>query len=348
LPVNNTLRVISSVGGLGMYLGVIVNPFARKNRGAPGDRCARLRHLLGPWGEVHETESVRDLPGIVERLRPRATHLVSDGGDGTLHWLINEMLAQESDPRRWPALVPSNGGSIDFVARKARIRGRADTILQTLTAAAQGGRRPPEVRLDTLELHGETCYGTTFHRIGFALAAGGVGNRFFDKYDEYQHPGRLTMARVIGRAVADYATSRLSRRPRSAGHLFNPTQARVVIDGREVPTDTHNALHAGAFDVNLGGVLRVFPLARGPGALHFQAGAIPPAHIVANLPALITGRAIRSARLRDVSGREMVIEAAQQPLSPIIDGERFTGIVRLVVRAGPNVRIAVPGSLSRQ
>jgi hypothetical protein len=44
----------------------------------------------------------------------------------------------------------------------------------------------------------------------------------------------------------------------------------------------------------------------------------------------------------------MVIEAAQQPLSPIIDGERFTDITRLVVRAGPNVRIAVPGSLSRQ
>jgi diacylglycerol kinase family enzyme len=343
LPVNRTWRVGFSLGGLGMYLGVIVNPFARKNRGAPGDRCAGLRRLVGPWGEVHETDSVRDLPEIVERLRPRASHLVSDGGDGALHWLINEMLVQESDPRRWPTFVPTNGGSIDFVARKARIRGRADTILHTLSAAAQAGRRPPEVQLDTLELRGETCYGTTFHRIGFALAAGGVGNRFFDKYDEYQDPGRVTMARVIGRAVADYAASRLSRRPRSAGHLFTPTQAHVVIDGREVPTDTHNALHAGAFDVNLGGVLRVFPLAREPGALHFQAGAIPPAQMIANLPALIAGRAIRSARLRDVSGREMVIEAAQQPLSPIIDGERFADITRLVVRAGPNVRIAVPG-----
>ena len=343
MPVNDTSRVIHSVGDLGMYLGVVVNPFARKNLGAPRDRCARLRHVLGPWGEVHETESVRDLPGIVERLRPRASHLVSDGGDGALHWLINEMLVQESDPRRWPAFVTTNGGSIDFVARKARVRGRADAILHTLTAAARADRRPPEVQLDTLELHGETCDGTTFHRIGFALAAGGVGNRFFDKYDEYHDPGRVTMARVIGRAVADYATSRLSRRPRSAGQLFTPTRARVVIDGREVPTDTHNALHAGAFDVNLGGVLRVFPLAREPGVLHFQAGAIPPAQMIANLPALIAGRAIRSARLRDVSGREMVIEAAQQPLSPIIDGERFTDITRLVVRAGPNVRIAVPG-----
>jgi diacylglycerol kinase family enzyme len=331
-----------------MYLGVIVNPFARKNRGGPGEHCARLRHLVGPWGEVHATESVRDLPGIVERLRPRASHLVSDGGDGALHWLINEMLVQERDPRRWPAFVPTNGGSIDFVAHKARVRGRADSILQILRAAAQADRRPPEVRLDTLELRGETGGGTAFHRIGFALAAGGVGNRFFDEYDAQSDPGRLTIARVIGRAVADYAASRLSTRQRQAGHLFTPTRARVVIDGQEVPTRTHNALHAGAFDVNLGGVLRVFPLARAAGVVHFQAGAIPPAHMIANLPGLVAGRAIRSAGMRDVSGREMVIEAEHQPLSPIIDGERFTDITRLIVRPGPQICIAVPEPLNCQ
>jgi diacylglycerol kinase family enzyme len=331
-----------------MYLGVIVNPFARKNRGGPGEHCARLRHLVGPWGEVHATESVHDLPGIVERLRPRASHLVSDGGDGALHWLINEMLVQERDPRRWPAFVPTNGGSIDFVAHKARVRGRADSILQILRAAAQADRRPPEVRLDTLELRGETCGGTAFHRIGFALAAGGVGNRFFDEYDAQSDPGRLTIARVIGRAVADYAASRLSTRQRRAGHLFTPTRARVVIDGQEVPTRTHNALHAGAFDVNLGGVLRVFPLARAAGVVHFQAGAIPPAHMIANLPGLVAGRAIRSAGMRDVSGREMVIEAEHQPLSPIIDGERFTDITRLIVRPGPQICIAVPEPLNCQ
>jgi diacylglycerol kinase family enzyme len=331
-----------------MYLGVIVNPFARKNRQQPGEHCARLRQLVDPWGEVHQTESVRDLPGILHRLLPRASHLVSDGGDGALHWLINELLVQQSDPRQWPALVPTNGGAINFVAHKAGVRGGTDAVVHALTAAVRADRQPQEVRLDTLELRGETCSGTAFCRIGFALAAGGVGNRFFDKYDEYRDPGRPTIVRVIGRAVAEYAASRLSTRQRPAGHLFAPTHARVVIDGQEVPTRTHNALHAGAFDVNLGGVLRVFPLAREPGAVHFQAGAIPPAQMIANLPALIAGRGIRSARLRDVSGREMVIEAEQQPLSPIIDGERFTDITRLAVRPGLQVCIAVPELLNCQ
>jgi diacylglycerol kinase family enzyme len=329
-----------------MYLGLVVNPFARKNRGMPVNRSAALRRIVGPWGEVHETGSVDELREIVQRLHPLASHLVSDGGDGALHWLINEMRAQVSDPQRWPVFVPTNGGAIDFVARKARVRGQADAILRSLTAAAEADRLPPEVRLDTLELLGETVSGTTFHRIGFALAAGGVGNRFFDKYYEHHEPGRVTIARVVARAVGSYAASKIAPgragRLNYAGHLFTPTHARVLIDGEEVPTRTHNALHAGAFDVNLGGVVRIFPRAREPGVLHFQAGEIPPSKIIAHIPALVAGGAIRGDRLRDVSGREMVIEAEDEPLSPIIDGERFTGLVRLAVRAGPRIRIAQP------
>lgn len=333
-----------------MYLGVVVNPFARKNRGTTDNRSGALRRIVGPWGEVHETGSTDDLCAIVAGLYPRASHVVSDGGDGALHWLINEMRAQVSDPQCWPVFVPTNGGAIDFVARKAGVRGRADAILRALAAAAQANRPPPEVRLDTLQLLGENLDGTTFHRIGFALAAGGVGNRFFDKYYEHHDPGRGTIARVIARAVGEYAVSKgVPRRhtgSRYASELFTPTNARVVIDGEEVPTRKHNALHAGAFDVNLAGLIRIFPRACELGVLHFQAGEISPAKIIAHLPALVAGGAIRGDRLRDISGREMVIEAQEEPLSPIIDGERFTGIVRLAVRSGPPIRIAQPDATS--
>lgn len=50
---------------------------------------------------------------------------------------------------------------------------------------------------------------------------------------------------------------------------------------------------------------------------------------------------------RDSNGREMIIEAEDEPLSPIVDGERFVGIVQLVVRAGPPIRIASAGESGR-
>lgn len=332
-----------------MYLGVVLNPLACRNRAGSDDRCARFRRILGPWGEVHESRSLDDLGEIVTVLLPRASHLVSDGGDGTLHWLINTVRGRVADPERWPAFAPSRAGTIDFVARKARVRGRADSIVSALVDAAKSGQPPPEVRLDTLSIDGRSVDGSSFHRVGFALAAGGVGCRFFDRYYEAPNPGRATIVKIIARTIGDMAASAVrpgrARRP----DLFRPTRATVVIDGEEVPTRMHNALHAGAFDVSLGGVLRVFPQAREPGVLQFQAGEMSPATIVAQLPALVLGRPLRAGRLRDTVGREMTIaiEDGDEPLSPIIDGERFAGLDRLVVSVGPQVRIARPNTSRR-
>jgi diacylglycerol kinase family enzyme len=335
------------VGDRWMYLGVILNPRARKNR-AVADRGAELRRIVGRWGEVHQTASVEDLRGVVEQLCSRVSHLVSDGGDGSLNWLINETQRCVSDPERWPIFVPTNGGSVNAVARKARVRGGPEAILRALTAAAEADRPPPEVLLDTLTLDGETADGATFHRLCFGLAAGGVGNRFYEKYYDNHTHGRADVVRVIARSFGDYITNKVvpgrSNKPNYATSLFAPTRARVMIDGEEVPTRTHRLLHAGAIDLHIGGPFRLFPKASAPGALHFQAGEMRPSKIIVRFPAALTVGTLRGDRLRDVNGHEMIIEAEEEPLSPIIDGERFVGIARLVARAGPRIRIAQVGS----
>ncbi|MGV0038767.1 diacylglycerol kinase family protein [Mycobacterium colombiense] len=329
-----------------MYLGVIVNPKARRNRAASADRIAELRRIVGSFGEVHETNSIEELRDAIRQLAPRVTHLVGDGGDGALHWLINEIERCISDPQRWPAFVPTNGGSVNAVARKARVRGRPEAIIRALAAAAEADRPPPDVSLDTLALDGETADGVAFHRLCFGLAAGGVGNRFYDRYYDSPDHNRLAVARVIARSFGDYITSKIApghvKTPNYASILFTPTRARVVIDGDEVPSRTHSLLHAGAIDLRIGGPLRLFPKASEPGALHFQAGNLRPSRIVAQLPTALTNGMLRGEGLRDVIGHEMIIEAEDEPLSPIIDGERFLGIVKLVARAGPHIRIARP------
>jgi len=329
-----------------MYLGVIVNPLARKNRGAGRQRSAELRRIVGPWGEVRETASIEDLRKVVQEIYPRITHLVSDGGDGSLNWLINEVEQSVTDPERWPTFVPTNGGSVNAVARKARVRGRPEAILRALAAAAETDRPPPEVFLDTLALDGETADGAKFHRLCFGLAAGGVGNRFYEKYYGNHTHGRADVVRVIARSFGDLVTNKFvhSSKPNYASSLFAPTQARVVIDGEEVPTRTHTLLHAGAIDLHIGAGFRLFPKAEKPGALHFQAGNLRPSLIVVRFPRALRSGKLRGDLIRDVNGQEMIIEAEDEPLSPIIDGERFLNIVRLVAHAGPRIRIAQVGS----
>jgi hypothetical protein len=327
-----------------MYLGVIVNPHARKYNAAPG---AELRRIVGQWGEVHETASVEDVRGTVEHLYPRVSHLVCHGGDGALNWLINEVEQCVADPEDWPVFVPSNGGSVNAVARKAQVRGRPQAVLRALAAAAEVDRPPPEVWLDTLTLDGETADGADFHRLCFGLAAGGVGNRFYDKYYDNHTHGRADVLKVIGRSFRDYINNKFSGNPDTpnyATRLFAPTQARVVIDGEEVPTRTHRVLHAGAIDLHIAGPFRLFPKASQPGALHFQAGYLMPSRIVMQFPRALSGGGLHGDLVRDVIGHEMIIEAENETLSPIIDGERFLGIVKLVARAGPRIRVAQVGS----
>lgn len=329
-----------------MFVGVVLNPMARKNRREGAERLERLRRILGTDGEVIETRSLDELGDAVDQLLPRATHLVSDGGDGALHWLLNEVRARlgDEDAASWPTFVPTNGGTIDFVAHKVGVRGRSEGIARALALAVSEDEPPPEVDLDSMRLVGEHTDGRPFDRIGFALAAGGVGNRFFDKYYEDPEPSPKTIVDVIARTVGEWTLSKAVPKMVDgtgyASHLFEPTRARVWIDGELIPLELHSGLHAGSCDVNLGGVIRVFPFAKEDGVLHFQAGEISPAAIIANLPALATGGAIKGERLRDTAGQRMRIEAIDEPLRPILDGERYEDLASIEVSLGPRVRIA--------
>lgn len=327
-----------------MFVGVVLNPRARKNRGAGSGKAERLARLLGPHGEVVQTESLDDLPAAVERLLSRSTHLVSDGGDGALHCLINEVRDRlgDEDSHEWPTFVPTNGGTIDFIARRAEVRGHSLSIVEHLASAASRGQPPLDVCLDTLAIDGERVDGSPFRKLGFAVAAGGIGNRFFDKYYEDDTPSPATIVRIIVRTIGEFAlgsVGAIQHTPYS-DHLFRPTSARVTIDGTEVPTRAHDGLHAGSFDVNFANLLRLFPEARDLGTLHFQAGAIRPIDAIKNLPRLIAGRPVLGDELLDVGGTEMCIEAEEEVLRPIIDGERYVDIQRMTLSVGPPVRIA--------
>ena len=341
-----------------MEIGVITNPNSRKNQQRP-KRVSELQQVVGRWGEVVQTRGTEDLkPVLREFLRRRARFWVADGGDGSLHWMLREGLEVLAEPEfqdgshRLPLTVPTNGGSIDFVAKNVGIRGSAETILERLVAALERGQTIEEVEVDALAIdaieqtpEGEREIAT----LGFAVAAGGVGQRFFDKLFEADRHTSGTIVSIVAKTVlsAPVALTPLRHLPglpkllrTYAREVFEPTAACVHLDGRRLPETAFTSIHIASMSINLGGVFRFFGDADVPGRLHAIVGAPGGFEIIANVPRMVTGIPVHSKNAFDGPCFELTMQATgEELLAPVIDGEAYPNLKYVRFGVGPRVRI---------
>lgn len=341
-----------------MQIGVITNPNSRKNRLNPG-RAAKLRAILGSAGEVHETDSVDSIkPVLRDFLRKRARYWVADGGDGALHWMVRqgmEVLGEDEfrgQPLTLPITLPTKGGTIDFVANNVGIEGNAEGLLAMLRHRVERGYHIADVEVDSMAIDGieRTADGdTAFRTFGFAVAAGGVGQRFFTKYYEDADPNPRTIVKVIANTVASMpvALSPLRHIPgvptmlaSYARDIFEPTPAQVSIDGMILPSEGFTGIHVASMSINLGGILKFFGKADEPGLMHAIVGSPSPLAVLRNLPRMHSGKDMVGKDILDRACRELTMEAtSDQHLAPIIDGETYPNVRKMTFRIGPRVRI---------
>jgi diacylglycerol kinase family enzyme len=343
-------------------IGVLTNPNSGKNLRHRGRRL-ELERAVGSHGLVRETHAVDDLVSVVDEfLDAGCAYWVCDGGDGTLHWLLSvgnrRMLARAQQASsngmaigRLPRIAPANGGSIDFVAHKARIRGGAPEVIRALVEHVRAGTHPRLVPLDTLHIAGEPVNASdaALDQVGFAAAIGGVAQRFFDKLYQTKPVQAWRIVDVLARSAAGGMASTAPQPLRSylvpglqsyANDVFEPTRARVDVDGRALDFDRFSSLQVGSIDISLGGVVRTFRHAAAPGVLHAQAISMSRLGVVANLPNIVMGTPIWGKHVYDGPANELCVTALDgHPLDPVVDGEVFRGLARIRVTRGPRIEI---------
>lgn len=340
--------------GIVGVIGVITNPYSRKNRGRPA-RAEALQRLLGGRGLVRETRSTEEIGPVLDEFRARGvSYWITDGGDGSLHWMLNSAAARfglDEVPSALPWAVPANGGTIDFVARHAGVRGRAEQIVRRLLSDEEAGRAPQGALVPTLLMRGvqvdeDDAHERPFERLGFAAAVAGIGSGFFDQYYASRLQGGPAIVEVMARTAASYLLDagpwrRLTPPAwrRYSQIVLGRVAARVTVDGRELPYEELTALNVGAFPINLGGVVKAFQQA-GDGRLQLIAGDLSVPAMILNLPRLCTGRPLRSRALVDLPAREVRVEATGQAhLRPVMDGELVLRVRALTISPGPAVRV---------
>ncbi len=340
-----------------MNVGVITNPNSRKNKGRHR-HSTTLQGIVGPFGEVRETPSPDALkPVLRDFLRRDVPLWVSDGGDGALHWMLRsglEVLAEdEFAGRQLPVTMPTNGGTIDFVAGNVGIKGSAESILARLRERFERGEPVESVAVKSMLIEGiEEIDGEqrSFSTIGFAAAVGGIGQRFFAKYYAADDPCPKEIVKVLAKTVLSFpvASSPLRHLPGMpaqlgsyATEMFKPTVARVSIDGRELPQTRFTGMNIASMSINLGGVLRFFSEADQPDQLHALCSTSPPWQIIANLPRMYLGKSMAGDEVYDGPARELTVEAiGDELLAPLIDGECYENLRQLSFKLGPRLRIA--------
>ena len=159
-----------------------------------------------------------------EFLRKRARYWVADGGDGALHWMLRmgmEVLQEDEfldQSVTLPMTLPTKGGTIDFVANNVGIEGDAEGILASLRSSVERSSVIEETEVDSMVIDGVQIVDgaeVAFRTYGFASAAGGVGQRFFAKYNDSRDPNPRTIMKIVANTIASapIALSPLSRLP---------------------------------------------------------------------------------------------------------------------------------------
>ncbi len=344
-----------------MEIGVITNPHSRKNKTRP-HRAEQLQAIVGHHGQVHATHSVESIKPILrDFLRKRARYWVADGGDGAMHWIVRNGLELLQEPEfqggdyQLPTTIPTNGGTIDFVASNVGITGQAEGILQHLRESIESGTVLDEAVVDSMLIEGVQVDAEgneeSFRTYGFASAVGGLGQRFFTKYYAEKDPNPGVIMKVVGNTIASLpvAYSPLRKLPfpvvpkhlrTYATEMFEPANVRVSLDGQQLEQTHFTGVHIASMSIDLGGVFKFFGHADQPGQMHAIVGSPNPLQILRNLGNMHRGKTLRAKNLIDGACRDMTVEVrGNELLAPIIDGERYERVKRLTFTSGPRVRI---------
>jgi hypothetical protein len=348
-------------------IGLLINPNSRKNRHRRS-RVGRFTKILGRHGTVIETPSV---DSIIPALRTFADegrrYWVADGGDGALHWMLNEAVRYFGLARAKDIAVymPTGGGTIDFVARVLGMKDPPEALVTRLVQCVAEKREPEIVDVPTLVLTGHQVeYGdevTPFRRVGFGCALAGYGANFFGPlYRGNKEYGGPRIAKLLAAAFSAAALRGVLQGPleslkpermKSAERDFlRQLRAVVRIDGTLLrgedgePVRSHTVLHCASVPINLAEILRVFPAA-GDGKMHVHAGHVSAAEMARIFPGLMTGRSVHHLLHDAYDGPGTTLDVqcdAGEEMTPVIDGEIFHRINELHVAMGPRLRMAVP------
>ncbi|GMV39960.1 MAG: hypothetical protein AMXMBFR64_16760 [Myxococcales bacterium] len=305
-------------------LGVLSNPAARQNRVLPIHQ--HLTRAMADPGAVIETRRPGDLRRALIHLlfRRRANVIAANGGDGTLHTVVNALwdLLDEVEAR-FGVAMPSphvlflNGGTMNMVSRAMNTRENAVRtvrwFLREYGGRPLGALRTRRQRVLCAERPDRPGRSVAPRQVGFIFGSQLVYNALW--LYEYLGTGYGALLRFLGHAMVGVRwPTPLWRR---YGHMIDMPKGAAIIDG--VEHAPYAALVASTIDMTLlKGVVSALHVAEGSPGFHAKLILeTDRERLIGMIPELMRER--RHPRVLDVEGAQEVTVRGDYTL----DGELY-------------------------
>lgn len=304
-------------------VAVLVNPAAGGGRASK--IWERLQRQVTALGEARcivadsEANAVRELDQQLrdEKLRT----VIAVGGDGTVHLVVQRLLASGRGTDVPFAFVPAGTGA--DLARGLGIPKRPAEALQAAMTQCASPTRPPRP-MDLIEV----AFGDGERRFCVNVASTGLSGALVNEVNARQHRGPWVYLFLTLKGLLRY----------------EPAAVRVVVDGREI-YEGGIFLAAVANSSFFGRGMKVAPEARVDDG-EADIVVIPPvplAHVPWRLLQFYTGRHVRLPFISVTRGREVRVEP-QTPEAPLrfeIDGEAAPVTSRLAAPEAQAITLRV-------
>ena len=318
----------------------LVNPNATYYRKRPF-RVEKDRNYFKSLGwEVLVAGNESDIrAGLRPVSRRGITHLVVKGGDGTFHYILNELYNKQADenPVKFPVIVPIAAGTTNTLASYVSKQG----LLKRWLFSILSGNRDQigaEAKVCTFKVNCTGKQKESITILGTSIHIAGLFNRFYELFFQRNE-------NILGNIFsALWLAFRVSRKKdeiedESMNSLFKPYPVVIEVDKQPWREKEYSLLDVASATVRIWHFLRFFTDIPA-GKLRLVAGQMTPVEVFKALWPIFFAEKMSGKNYTEYDVTEVLVkEAPGFPLRPAIDGEIYEGLGDMELTPGPEIQL---------
>ena len=283
-----------------------------------------MGYIIGTRGTSVATECIDDVDRMARAfLEQEIDILAINGGDGSNSVALSALIREYGD-RPLPRIALLRGGTMNIAAGSCGIKGTPNGLMVNLVHKYREGLPFETTWRDSLKIG---------DRYGFVFGNGFIHSFLVALYTSNKSVWGASKLLSYGAASA-VVGGPFARR------LFERVDARVTVDGLQLPHGPLGAMAAGTIQ-QIG--LSFKPFHRWderPHTFHLLAAVCSPARFATALPKIYAGRPISGKKMIEMVASEVILES-DRPMGYTLDGENHASGRELRITTGPRLEIIV-------